>query len=212
MNVEILYEDENFLIVNKPAGLVVHATLDKNRENLFDILKTNTPELYLLHRLDKDTSGAILFTKNESVNKFVEAGFRTHTIKKVYQTIVSGKWDYVGELSSFLKKVKNHRGHEVMEIVSKGGVKALSIVKTLKNNQSYSLMEFELKTGRMHQIRIQCKGNSHPIVGDTVYDGEVSERMLLHSSELSFEFQGKIISAHAPLNNHFKNFMEKNCL
>jgi len=208
MNVETLYEDENFLIVNKPAGLIVHATLDKKRENLFDILKSKYPELFLLHRLDKDTSGAILFTKNESVNKFVEEGFRTHSIQKVYQTIVSGEWNYQGELSSFLKKVKNTRGIEVMEIVTKGGVKALSLVKTMKSNKHYSLMEFELKTGRMHQIRIQCKGNGHPIVGDPIYDGEKSSRLFLHSAKLSFIYQGKEISVQAPLDNLFTEFLK----
>lgn len=212
MKIETLYEDENFLIVNKPAGLVVHSTLDKSRENLFDLLKKQYPELYLSHRLDKDTSGAILFTKNESVNKFVEVGFRTHTFKKVYQTIVHGEWKFQGELSSFLKKVKNSRGHEVMEIVTKGGVKALSIVKSIKSNQQYSLMEFELKTGRMHQIRIQCKGNGHPIVGDTIYGNEKMDRMFLHSKELSFEYEGKQIKAIAPLDLKFYEFMEKNRL
>lgn len=212
MNVETLYEDENFLIVNKPAGLVVHATLDKSRENLFDLLKAKYPELYLLHRLDKDTSGAILFTKNESVNKFVEAGFRSHTIKKIYQVIVKGQWNFQGELSCFLRKVKNKRGLETMEIVTKGGDKAISLVKTIKSNPNYSLLEFELKTGRMHQIRIQCKGNGHAIVGDNLYDGEENKRMFLHSTELSFLHDGKLIKAIAPLDNHFSEFIKKNHL
>lgn len=212
MNVETLYEDDNFLIVNKPAGLVVHATLDKSRENLFDLLKAKYPELYLLHRLDKDTSGAILFTKNESVNKFVEEGFRNHTIKKVYQVIVKGHWNYHGELSCFLKKVKNKRGLEIMEIVTKGGVKAISQVNTIKSNSEYSLLEFELKTGRMHQIRIQCQGQGHSIVGDPIYNGEDSERMFLHSSELSFFYDGKYIVAKAPLDWYFNDFIKKNNL
>lgn len=208
MDIDVLFEDENFLIVNKPAGLIVHSTLDKKRENLFDFLKKSYPKLFMHHRLDKETSGAIIFSKDESVNQFLENGFRTHSIEKSYNLIVHGQWEHNGELSCFLKKVKNKNGHEVMEVVTKGGVKAISDVTTIKCNSKYSLLNFKLQTGRMHQIRIQCKNEGHPIVGDLIYGIDKHERMYLHSNSLSFTFEGKIISAHAPIDDKFKSFLK----
>ncbi len=208
MEIDVLFEDKNFLIVNKPAGLVVHSTLDKKRENLYDLLKCRYPKLFMHHRLDKETSGAIIFSKDESVNHFLENGFKTHSIEKSYHVVVNGGWEYDGELSCFLKKRQNKNGHDVMEVVTKGGVKAISHVKTIKYNSKYSLMNFKLQTGRMHQIRIQCQNMGHPIVGDLVYGTDSAERMYLHSSSLSFSYEDKVISVHAPLDEKFQSFLK----
>lgn len=219
MNTTILYEDDNFLIVNKRAGEVVHATLDKSRDNLYDRLKNCGKYQYLglHHRLDKDTSGAILFTKNELVNSFIQNAFENHTIVKKYWAITHGEWkSSIDELiTDFLKKEKNKNKIELMVKVTKGGQKAISIINTLKTSNSLTLIEFTLKTGRMHQIRVQSALRDHPIIGDAFYGNKEldkmyhPERLFLHSKEISFEYMGKKISAIAPIDENFLDLINK---
>jgi RluA family pseudouridine synthase len=215
MHIEILFEDENFLIVNKPTGLVVHATLDKSRDNLFDLVKSDREYLGLLHRLDKDTSGCILFTKNEEINSFVQEGFETHSFEKKYWAIVHGEWKIDAKVEMFLRKIKNEKKQDIMTRVNKGGQKSISKVKTIFSNTQYSLMEFTLLTGRMHQIRAQAKHSGHPIVGDLLYGNKMLDnkittpRMFLHSHCLTFVHGEKTIEAIAPVGTQFENWIEK---
>lgn len=214
--IEILFEDKNFLGVCKPDGLVVHATVDKQRANLYDLLKANYSSEYLglHHRLDVQTSGAMLFTKNEEVNPFVQEGFKTHSIIKKYWAIVHGRVDVDLRYEDFLKakKIKNK---EVMEKVLKGGVKAISLVKTIKASESLSLLEFTLLTGRMHQIRVQSKIRNHPILGDALYGDESLDkklkpaRMFLHSRSLEFTYQDQTIRIEAPVDSHFQKLIDQ---
>jgi RluA family pseudouridine synthase len=215
MNIEIVYEDHHFLIVNKPAGMVVHATLDKKRENLYDLLKMKYPYLGLIHRLDKDTSGVILFSKNTEINSYIQKEFETHRLEKKYWAIVHGNWIIDQKLEMFLKKVKNNKKQDIMIKVDKGGDKSISQVKTISSNEKYSLLEFTLLTGRMHQIRAQAKSMGHPILGDQLY-GDLdldklikTHRMLLHSYSLNFSSEDKKIHAIAAIDNEFKNWIEK---
>lgn len=219
MNPITLYEDDNFLIVNKSPGDIVHATLDKSRDNLYDRLKQSGKYDYLglHHRLDKDTSGAILFTKNEAVNGFVQNAFENHTILKKYWAITHGEWISLPNevITDYLKKEKDKNKIELMIKVTKGGQKAISLVNTLKKSKTHSLIEFTLKTGRMHQIRVQSALRNHPIIGDTFYgkselDKKFNpQRLFLHSHEIAFEYLGKKISAIAPIDNKFLDLIEK---
>lgn len=210
MPIKIHYEDEFFLIVNKPEGLVVHATLDKKRENLYDILRDERPNQYLglHHRLDKETSGLMLFTKNQRVNHFVQDGFLHHSILKKYFAIVHGSWILENEvLEDFLKKEMIARKEKMIRVF-KGGQKAITFALTLKHNHQYSLMDFTLKTGRMHQLRVQSSLRNHPLVGDRTY-GDLTDsgsRLMLHSYALSFEFEGKKIEIIDDLPQAFANF------
>ena len=186
----ILFHDENLLIVNKPAGLVTHATLDKKRDNLVDLLKRelNLSYLGLIHRLDKDTSGAILFTLKEEANIPVQKMLENREIKKTYQALVSGHLEWSGheqKWEDFLKK-ERRQGIELMSKVTKGGVKAISLLKDVKHFNHTSLLELELVTGRMHQLRIQTSVRGHAIVGDTLYGDRSRQevRMFLHSSKM----------------------------
>lgn len=215
--IPILYEDENFLIANKPPGLVVHATLDKKRENLYDVLKSQTQNenLQILNRIDKDTSGIVLFSKRTSGNQEIQNLIETHQFVKKYYAIVLGDWCIDSKFECFLKKVKDKNKKEIMIDVSKGGVKSISLIKTLKSNAQYSLMEFTLITGRMHQIRVHAKMNLHPIAGDALY-GDIEfnkkqkyQRMYLHSHFLAFEYEGKKIEVEAPLDGEWVKFSEQ---
>lgn len=207
MIIETLFEDENFLIVNKPSGLVVHATVDKARENLYDILKKSHPDLAILHRLDKDTSGAMLFSKNPEINKDAQALFDERIIQKTYIALVHGEWEgEKGVMEDFLKKEKI-KNKEKMVKVLKGGQKAITYFEKKSYKNGVSLMSFTLETGRMHQIRVQSALRNHPLLGDTFYGKpDKALRLFLHSHHLSFEFQGKKISVVAELPKEFKQY------
>lgn len=205
------YEDDQLLIVEKPEGLIVHATLDRSRPNLYDLLKQNYPELYLIHRLDKDTSGLILFSKKSEINQELQNLLESREIKKTYLCVVHGMWaSPEGQLQDFLKKEKKKiksKWQEVMVKVDKGGQKAILNFKVQKSNQHFSLMEMTLVTGRMHQIRVQSQIQGHSIVGDSLYGLEdQSSRMMLHSYQLEFHFQGKRISVLSPMPEEFKQY------
>ena len=205
------YEDDQFLIVEKPAGLIVHATLDKTRPNLYDNLKSKYSELYLIHRLDKDTSGLILFSKKSEINQELQALLESREISKKYLCVVHGRWnESVGQLQDFLKKEKkkiNSKWQEVMVKVDKGGQKAILDFKTQMTNNKYSLMEMTLVTGRMHQIRAQSMIQGHSIVGDVIYGfNDFAPRLMLHSHQLDFHFQGKRILVESPIPEIFKQY------
>lgn len=205
--IQVLYEDSDFLIVNKPSGLIVHATVDKSRENLYDILKKDHPELAILHRLDKDTSGAMLFSKNPEINKDIQAIFDERTIEKTYIALVHGEWEgEKGMMEDFLKKEKV-KNKEKMVKVLKGGQKAITYFEKREYKNGVSLMSFTLETGRMHQIRVQSALRNHPLMGDAFYGKpDKAERLFLHSHHLEFQFQGRLISVTAPLPEEFKRY------
>ncbi len=205
--IEVLYEDSDFLIVNKPSGLIVHATVDKSRENLYDLLKKDHPELAILHRLDKDTSGAMLFSKNPEINKDIQTIFDERTIEKTYIALVHGEWEgEKGTMEDFLKKEKV-KNKEKMVKVLKGGQKAITYFEKKDYKNGVSLMSFTLETGRMHQIRVQSALRNHPLLGDTFYGkADKAERLFLHSHHLEFQFQGRLISVTAPLPALFKQY------
>ncbi len=188
MSVEIVSLHPDFVVVSKPQGLVVHASLDKNRENLFDLLKVKFPtrEVSLLHRLDKDTSGLILFSLNSDKNKVFQKLLEERKIQKTYVAKVKGitEWHEEILLKDYLKKEKI-KGIEKMSVVQKGGDVALAYAKTLAPH----IVQVTLETGRMHQIRVQLASRGHPIIGDSLY-GADHGKLHLHSSFLSFDFEG----------------------
>lgn len=206
-SITVLFEDSNFLIVNKPAGLIVHATVDKSRENLFDILKETYPELSILHRLDKDTSGAMLFSKNPEINKDIQAIFDERSIQKTYLALVHGEWkEEKGVMEDFLKKEKI-KNKEKMVKVLKGGQKAITYFEKITFKNNVTQMRFTLETGRMHQIRVQSALRQHPLLGDNFYGKpDSAERLFLHSHYLEFDYQGKKISVTAEVPEEFKRY------
>lgn len=206
-SVPVLFEDSNFLIVNKPAGLIVHATVDKSRENLFDILRETYPELSILHRLDKDTSGAMLFSKKPEINKDIQAIFDERSIQKTYLALVHGEWaEDKGVMEDFLKKEKI-KNKEKMVKVLKGGQKAITYFEKISTKNNVTLMRFTLETGRMHQIRVQSALRGHPLLGDTFYGkADGAQRLFLHSHYLEFQFEGQSIAVTAEAPLEFKQY------
>lgn len=224
---DILFEDINYIAVFKKASWPVHATVDKSRSNLFDALKSflkqrdkldSDPYLAIHHRLDVDTSGIVIFAKSVEANPVLSDIFSNHKCTKVYKAICLGKpAKQSGELLNFLKKIKI-KNKEVMSVVNSGGQKAITRFKTIESKNNLALIEFEIITGRMHQIRIQSAHHGFGILGDDVYGNKEFNKKysihkhLLHCEKFSFfdTLTNKEITIEAKCPFTLENFSTNN--
>jgi len=181
--INILFQNSDYIVVDKPSGIPVHATVDKSRENVLSMLKDQLgiTELYLAHRLDKDTSGCLVLGLNQNSQIHISKIFEAREITKRYVCLVEGEGFEKETLLEDFLKAKKLQGRELMSVVRSGGIKAVSICRLLKSNKNYSLLEIEIKTGRMHQIRVQLASRGHAIVGDNFYGGAEASRLYLHA-------------------------------
>lgn len=199
---DIVFENKHYIALNKKSGWLVHATLDKSRSNLFDALKSflqqrdklpEAPYLSLHQRLDRDTSGVIIFGKTLESNKVLSDIFSNHKCTKKYVAICQRTEKIEnGTIDNYLKKIKT-AGIEHMIEVQSGGQRAITNYQYLSDlDQNLALYEFEILTGRMHQIRIHAKLLKIPLLGDDLYgDKKLNEfynshSVKLHCQELSF--------------------------
>ncbi len=218
---EILYEDENIIAVNKPAGMVVHpATGNKTGtlvnailnydQNIINAIHDETSKISLsrpgiIHRLDKDTSGVILIAKNKKTLSSLSKQLQNKTIKKKYSALVLGWPQETGSVKSYLTRGKKNR-KIVVEMDSSTGKKAISnymtekLLITADGKNHIALVEIEIPTGRTHQIRVQLKGIGHPIIGDQTYNIKESKtvsdilgakRQMLHAKTIEFILPGQ---------------------
>jgi RluA family pseudouridine synthase len=193
----ILYEDEAIIAFDKPAGLPTQPTLDEARINLFALAQSQLENqtgkpvyIGMHHRLDRDTSGVILFTRDKQYNSFIATQFKEHKCSKVYVAVVHGKLKKInGTLESFLAPVSKHGKQSKFGSVKSGGKKAITNYLVLSENADFSLVEVKIETGRTHQIRVHFSEMGHPVVGDTLYGSPQSfynklKRHLLHAHVL----------------------------
>lgn len=187
--IEIIYEDKNIIVVNKPHGLLTIAT-EKEQNTLYHIVReyikkdNKNNKLFVIHRLDKDTSGIIIFAKNEKIKNLYQENWNHIVIKRGYIAIVEGKLPKKSDIISLhLKENKNLKVY-----VNKDGKLATTSYKVLKENANYSLLDIEIKTGRKNQIRATLEYIKHPIVGDKKYGSNINpiRRLGLHANELIF--------------------------
>ena len=207
----VLYEDDNLIFLDKPARFPVEQTITGNRTNLHDSLVDflwrrtpslrNPPYAGIMHRLDRETSGVILFTKTRTSNAGISEIFQKHTLTKQYLAVVedTGKLregdSFTVEM--FMNRVtgKSQQGKwgEVPE--SRGGQFSKTDFRVLKKitieGHHCLLLECTLYTGRTHQIRVHLSSRGLPILGDCLYGGVPASRMYLHASRLAFELGGK---------------------
>ncbi len=230
----IIFEDEDLIIVNKPPRLPTQPTLDPSRANLFQSVKSflkkrsGQEDVYLglHHRLDRDTSGLVLFTKTERANAPVGALFQEHRIQKTYQAI--GFRALIDQVDSFENtqeyQVKNFLA-EVAKVnqkrkygaVESGGQVAETLFKVVERFKVGIWFEAVPKTGRTHQIRVHLAGLGYPILGDpdyfpsTVFPIIRAPRLMLHAMQLSFSHPilGTPISVEAPLPDDFLSVLSK---
>lgn len=203
----VLYEDENLIFVDKPADYPVEQTITGNRANLHDAVVDylwnrnpslrNPPYVGIMHRLDRTTSGVILFTKTRTVNKEVSELFQNHNLTKQYLAVVeAGDVDDIFTVELYMNRItgKSQQGKwgEVPE--SRGGQYSKTDFRVLQHlnveGRPCLLIECSLYTGRTHQIRVHLASRGLPILGDTLYGGHTADRLYLHASHLAFELNG----------------------
>ncbi|HYT14955.1 MAG TPA: 23S rRNA pseudouridine(1911/1915/1917) synthase RluD [Burkholderiales bacterium] len=194
---EIVHEDEAVLVINKPAGLVVHPGSGNWRGTLLNALLHRSPQLAgipragIVHRLDKDTSGLLVVAKTLQAQTDLVRQLQARTVKREYLAVVHGVVKAGGEIAAPLGR--DPRSRTRMAVVS-GGKPALTRYRVLKRFASATLLECSLATGRTHQIRVHMQSLGHPLLGEPVYrdkrlrkaQGAEARRQALHAAGLEF--------------------------
>ena len=213
----VLYEDDNLIFVNKPADYPVEQTITGNRANLHDAVVDylwkrnpslhNPPYVGIMHRLDRTTSGVIVFTKTRTVNKDVSEVFQNHNLIKQYLAVV--EVPRKGEGSTFTVELymnritgKSQQGKWGEVPQSRGGQYSKTDFRVRRQltleGRPCLLLECSLHTGRTHQIRVHLASQGLPILGDTLYGGKPAKRLYLHASHLSFELNNTSYDVSSP--------------
>ncbi|WAK00727.1 23S rRNA pseudouridine(955/2504/2580) synthase RluC [Methylobacter sp. YRD-M1] len=208
----ILFEDDAFLILNKPSGFAVHGGSGVN-SGIIEGFRQIRPEahfLELVHRLDRDTSGCLLIAKKRSALRKLHELFRSDQVQKTYIALLAGQWAKKQTIVTVPLQKNVNKGGERMVVVSQSGKQAETVFKRLKLFRNATLVEASPKTGRTHQIRVHAAWLGHPIVGDERYGlDEVNKafksrgykRLFLHAQKLKFQHpvSGELLKIFAPL-------------
>lgn len=214
MGLKIIYEDDLFLVIDKPYNLLTVAT-DKEKEKTAYVevnkyIKQNNPKgkIFVLHRLDKDTSGVLVFCKDEKIKNELQDKWNECVSKRGYVAIVEGSINKKeGILKSYLKEGKNRMVYSSKDRDAK---LAITEYKVLKENSKYSLVEINLLTGRKNQIRVHFKDIGNPLVGDKKYGSltDPLKRLGLHASRLTFKCNGKEYNFESKVPYIFENLIK----
>ncbi len=221
IDLDIVYENDNLLVINKPQGLCVHPAVGNYSGTLVNALAYHIKNLSdingeyrpgIVHRLDKDTSGLLLVAKNNFAHENLANQIKDKSCKRYYIALLEGnlKQDE-GTVETFLTRSEKDR--KKYEVSTNKGKYAITKYKVLERYQGYSLVEFELKTGRTHQIRVHAKYLGHPVVGDKTYGFNKNYKdlngQLLHAYKIRFSepTTKQELEFSVELPNYFKNFI-----
>ena len=215
----VLYEDDDVLIVDKPAGLLTVPTEAREKDTLWSRALHylqhrygGRPHAGIVHRLDKDTSGALVFARNRAAHHALQDRFRTHAIDREYVALVEGAPSDSGTFDADLVREPGLR----RTIARKGqeGRRAVTRYKTLERLGEAALVSIRPETGRTHQIRVHFSAGGHPILGDKVYGrpgsgAKSAPRQMLHARRLGFPHPktGLTVSAESPLPDDFEKVL-----
>ena len=221
---KVLYEDRHLIVVDKPAGLVVHPGAGNYSGTLVNALLHRCPDLAgiggvlrpgIVHRLDKDTSGVLVVAKDDQAHRALSDQFRKHTAKRRYLGIVFGQLSDEGRVDAPVGRHPTHR--KKMSARPRKGREARTHWRVLERFRSFNLAEFRLETGRTHQIRVHLSSLGHPILGDPLYGGRKRlasveplplrqglqrlKRQALHAASLGFlhPITGEALEFSSPL-------------
>lgn len=193
--INIVYEDDDLLVINKKSGMVVHPGNGNTSGTLVNALMHYTKNLSnkeafrpgIVHRIDKDTSGLMLVAKNDKAHDILAEGFKNKTIKREYIALVCG---VIGEDSGVIDAPigRDAKDRTKMCVTSENSKKAVTHFKVLKRYEHYTLLRLILDTGRTHQIRVHMKYIGHPVYNDPVYGKAYNDfGQFLHSASIDFE-------------------------
>lgn len=228
---EIIFENEDFVAINKPAGLLSIPDREGKEASLKSWLKEHYGSIYTVHRLDRETSGIIVFAKTETAHKYLSKIFEERSVEKIYNGIVQGTLPQ--KEGSIDAPIMEHPGKPGTMVINKKGKASLTDYEVLEETGLYSLVQFRIHTGRTHQIRVHVQSLGHPIVCDELYgDGKpvyisslkknfklskleeqerpILGRMALHSQLLHFQDEkGEFHTLEAPLPKDMRALMQQ---
>ena len=207
MDLDVLYEDDHLLVVNKPAGVETHPSQPGQSDTLlnavaFHLMQEGTPcDFTHIHRLDKDTTGALLFAKHPFAGAILHRMLEERLIKRTYKALVHGKLK--NKQGTITGKIGKDRHHSSRRRVSQTGQHAVTHYRVLRYfaSENLSLIECRLETGKTHQIRVHLSHLGHPLAGDTLYGGKpIFNRQALHAYRIEFThpITEEKIDIHAP--------------
>ncbi len=220
---DILFENQDLIVINKPAGMVVHPAAGHASGTLVHAVLGHAPDIQgiggverpgIVHRLDKDTSGLIVVAKNDRAHRWLQDQFRSRQVTKIYLALVDGKPPTPsGRVEASIGRDRLHR--KKMAVTTAGsGRPSISEYKTLEKFKQHTLLEFHPITGRTHQVRLHCLFLGCPIVGDTVYGRKKPSlemrRHFLHSFRLNITLPGEDQARwfEAPLPEELRQILE----
>lgn len=220
IGIPVLYEDDDLLVVDKPAGLAVHGG-SRIRFGLIDVLRQHRGEegfLELAHRLDRGSSGCLILARNRRALLNVQAQLRGRAVRKIYWALVAGQWpDHVRDVRQPLRVNRHHAKHR-KAVVDEKGMETHSRFRPLEQFVQSCLVEVRIETGRTHQIRVHAREAGCPVVGDDRYgDRRVNgwareqgfRRLFLHARSLGFAHptHGAAVTVRAPLDSACKKLL-----
>ena len=221
---DILYEDDDLLIVNKPKGMVVHPAVGHSTGTLVNAIMYHCQgnlsgingEIRpgIVHRIDKDTTGSLIICKNDEAHRNIAEQIKEHSVTRRYVGVVAGTFsEESGTVEGAIGRHPNDRKR--MTITDKNGTPAVTHYRVLQTLKGASFMEFELETGRTHQIRVHMASISHPLLGDTVYGNSKNPYKLqgqaLHARTIGFihPTTGEYIEVSAPIPEYMTELVRK---
>ncbi|HJY54326.1 MAG TPA: RluA family pseudouridine synthase [Candidatus Udaeobacter sp.] len=194
---QILYEDDDLIVINKPAGMTVHPGAGQREHTLVNALLHHCPKLSgiggkarpgIVHRLDKETSGCLVAAKNDVAHRELSKQFAARTVEKIYLALVAGK--LLTQTGVVEEKIGRHPVHrQRMSVASPRGRVARTEYRVVRSNEKASLIECLLHSGRTHQIRVHLHHLGHPVLGDKIYAPRFAKdfpRQMLHAWKLGF--------------------------
>lgn len=222
IDLEIVYEDSDVIVINKPQGMVVHPAPGNYSGTLVNALLFHCKDLSgingvirpgIVHRIDKDTSGVIVAAKNDNAHNNLAEQFKEHSIKREYYALVEGR--IKKESGTIDAPIGRHPNDRLKFAVVKGGKHAVTHYEVIDVFSGYTLVKCILETGRTHQIRVHMSFIGHPLVGDPVY-GIKKQRFqlrgqMLHAKKLGFihPSKGEYMEFDSELPEYFKNILNK---
>jgi len=213
---EILFEDSDLIVINKPAGLVVHPGAGHQRHTLVNALLSHCTTLSgiggkerpgIVHRLDKETSGCLVVAKNDATHRDLSRQFAERTVEKIYLALVAGKLRK--QTGAIEEKIRRHPvQRQRMAVTSLRGRAAKTEYRVMRSGDAASLVECRLHSGRTHQIRVHLHHIGHPVLGDKVYAARLAKdfpRQMLHAWKIGFRHlrTGEWTDFRAPLPDDF---------
>lgn len=220
---DILYEDNDVLIVNKPKGMVVHPAPGHPDHTLVNAVMYHCGDSLsaingvirpgIVHRIDRDTTGSLIICKNDKAHLFIAEQIKEHTVNRIYRGIVIGRMSVMeGTIDAPIGRSKSDRKKMAIDRVH--GRNAVTHYKVLENFKEYAYCEFRLETGRTHQIRVHMASIGHPLLGDTVYGPSKCkynlEGQCLHAMTIGFIHPStkKYVEFQAPLPEYFNKMLK----